>query len=130
MSPLPPTESLSRFIFSKRHYGIEENRVKFGAFVPLRNPQTSVLEVSVFRISGLSDEQIWSMGESEVAQRSGRTLNARGDLTVASVEAKQLQVVSDDIPLRHANIVGWPEEKSEQKLKAIELAASALLRVK
>lgn len=104
--------------------------MKHGAFLPSPNPETSVLEVSVFRVFGLSDEEIWSIGDAGLRPPGRSTLYARGDLTVTSVERNRLQVAPDDVPPRHANIVGWPDEKSEQKLRAIELAASVLLRTK
>lgn len=84
----------------------------------------------MFRISGLAEAEIWTVGEREVAQKSSRTLRARADLSVATVHAKELRAHLDDIPLGHANITGWPEEKSEQKLIAIELAANSYLRLK
>lgn len=104
--------------------------MKHGAFLPSPNPEASVLEVSVFRIFGLSDAEIWHIGDAGLRPPGRSTLYARGDLTVNSVERNQLQVAPDDVPPRHANIIGWPDEKSEQKLRAIELAANALLRVK
>jgi hypothetical protein len=130
LSLLFSTDWLARFIFSRQHYSPQKNAVKYGAFLPVRNSETSILEVSVFRISSIPDDQIWSIGEQEVAQRSGRTLRARADITLSGVQDKELRVDLDDIPLRHANITGWPEERSEQKLIAIELASSALLRLR
>ena len=122
--------SLTRFIFSERHYSVESNRVKHGAFLPLINHETSTLEVSVFQILGLSDEQIWSIGDTEVAQPSKRTLRARGDLTMATIDRNQLRIAADAPPSRHSNIIGWPEEKSKQKLIAIELANTASLHLR
>lgn len=130
MSPLFSTDWLARFIFSRQHYSPQKNAVKYGAFLPVRNSETSILEVSVFRISSLQDDEIWRIGEREVAQKSGRTLRARADITVSGVQDKQLRVDLDDVPLRHVNITGWPEEKSEQISIAINLAADSLLRVK
>lgn len=130
MNHLLYTELLARFIFSRKHYSVENNRVKHGAFMPLSNPDTSVFEVSIFKISGLADEHIWSIGDTKVAQPSGRTLYARGDISAGSVESNQLRVTIDDLPVRHGTITGWPEEESEQKLIAIELASSASLRVR
>lgn len=84
----------------------------------------------MFRISSIPDDQIWSIGEQEVAQKSGRTLRARADIRVSMVEARELGVNADGVPLRHATITGWPEEKSQQISIAIELAANSLLRLK
>jgi hypothetical protein len=41
-----------------------------------------------------------------------------------------LKIDADDIPPHHANIVGWPNDASEVKLKALMLADKALLRLK
>jgi len=78
----------------------------------------------------MQDDEIWRIGEREVAQKSGRTLRARADITVSGVQDKELRVDLDDVPLRHANITGWPEERSKQISIAIELAADSLLRLK
>lgn len=103
--------------------------MKYAAFMPIRSSETSVLQVSAFRISTLPDADIWTIGD-EVSQQSGRTLRARADISVSMVYARELRVDPDDPPPRHANITGWPETESEHKLIAIELAASASLKVK
>lgn len=42
----------------------------------------------------------------------------------------KLDIVPNEPPRRHANITGWPEAKSEQKLIALKLAESAHLVLK
>ena len=85
-------------------------------------------EVSVFRIDRLSEKQVWTIGRDVV----GGTKNpkARGDIKAAKVRESQLDVLAAEPPPRHANLVGWPSEKSEQKLIAKQLAAGAILKVK
>jgi hypothetical protein len=82
-------------------------------------------EVSVFRIDGLNDNQIWNIG-SQVALKTKRNLHARGDIPVHTVRVIGLDVVIAEPPPRHANIVGWPEnDKPRHKLIALQLAAGS-----
>jgi hypothetical protein len=59
----------------------------------------------------------------------GKTLYGRGDVLASVVGNSNLTIIPDDDPPRHANIVDWPEDKSAQKLLAIELAKQTTLRV-
>ncbi len=87
-------------------------------------------ETSVFYISNLSDNEIWNIGDCEVAQKRGLPLLGRADILAFHVLNKKLKLIPDNCPPRHANIVNWPTEKSEQKLIAIELAESSQLHLK
>ncbi len=117
-------ELLARFIFFESYFDTKKQRIKHNAFMPDQD-----LETSVSRIDALDEQQVWMIGV-DVASESGRRLCARGDLSTEIVRKHRLNVVSQEPPPRHANIVGWPTEKSEQKLLAKELAASASLVVK
>lgn len=114
-------ENLTRYIFSTNNFSILNKRVKYPAFLPDSNGETSV-----FRTSNLSDTEIWKIGDSEVAQKRGVPLLGRADISTFQVLIQNLKVIPDNIPPRHATIIGWPE-KSKQKLLAIELAANAQL---
>ncbi|MBI5056132.1 MAG: hypothetical protein HZB61_05920 [Nitrospirae bacterium] len=120
-----PEEDLTRYILHKNHFSALHNRVKYAAFLPAPNGETSV-----FRISNLSDNEIWETGDKEVAQKRGIPLFGRADILASQILRRRLRIVPDDKPQRHANIIGWPEEKSEQKLIAIELAYNARLYIK
>lgn len=92
------------------------------------NPQD--WKTSVFRVDGLSQTDVAKIGAAHVASRLGRPLHGWGRLTVQSVISVGLQIEADDVPKRHANIVGWPEgkaRKSEQQLLAQMLAEAATL---
>jgi hypothetical protein len=104
--------------------------VKHQAFLPMRNPETLLLETSVFRISHLKDDEIWDIGQREVIRNSGRRLHGRADIILSKVLENGLSISPDDPPPRHANIVGWPDEESKQKMIAIALAAEAQLRLR
>lgn len=114
-------ETLARFIMQRNWLRTSDNTVKHAAFMP--NPQNG--ETSVFRIDGISDQDVWQIGDHEVAARRGKPLLGRADIPALNVMAKDLQIVPNEPPPRHANIVGWPEEKSKQLQIAIELAAEA-----
>lgn len=80
----------------------------------------------MFRILGLRENEVWALGEK---LRPEPPLG-RADINVAAVRETGLTVDADDIPPRHANIVGWPDEASAIKLKAMELAEQAILHLK
>jgi hypothetical protein len=114
-----PSEPVSRFLLKKelRPDGVT---IRYEAFMPSSN-----LRHSVFRISGLSDEQIWIVAVEKVEPYRG-TVVGRGDLTVTQIAARRLKVSPDADPTsRHANIVGWPEDRNERATIAKDLAALA-----
>ncbi len=117
------SEDLARFIFSRSQFSPSNKRVKYSAFMPLNKC------LSVFRISGLSEHQVWEIGETVETQRELQLL-ARADINASSVNGTGLEIDADDNPPLHANIVGWPEEHSAVILKAKELAEKAELRLK
>jgi hypothetical protein len=90
------------------------------------------LRLSVFRIDGLQLEEIWEIGQREVidAMCQPKRLHGIADVKVSTVQKNDLEVEPDNIPPRHANIIGWPEEKAQRMLIAQELAAEAKLVLK
>lgn len=83
-------------------------------------------ETSVFRISELLNTEIWDIGIKEVVkEEQGKSLIGRADVLTSIVTGNGLEVIPQEPPPRHANIAGWPDEKSEQKQIAMELAAEA-----
>lgn len=121
MALISPTETLSRFILQKNWYRPSNNSVKHAAFMP--NPNNG--ETSVFRISGITNEEIWDIGDREVAPKIGKPILGRADINASNVTATGLKVIPNEPPERHADIVDWPSERSEQKMIALELAAEA-----
>jgi hypothetical protein len=115
------SETLSRFIL-KKDWIRADNTVRWNAFSPGRNGETSV-----FRTSGISDREIWDIGNREVAAIQRKLLLGRADITAFTVNKNGLEVMPQEPPERHANIVGWPEEREAQKQIAMELAAEAQL---
>jgi hypothetical protein len=115
-------EPITRFLTSrKNHFSSKNNVVKPGAFLPY--PRT---ETSVFRTIDLPEERIWNLWKNYV-DRGQKPLCGRADLQTRTVIDVKLRLVPDDVPPRHANIVGWPPEKDEQKAFAIALAEHSSL---
>lgn len=123
--PVQSSEILSRYIFAESHYSTSDQRVMYTAFMP----RSDDLSVSVFRTSGLSEHDVWSIGKS-VGKVSDRGLHGRGDIVAAEVTGQNLDIDSDDDPPRHANIVGWPQEKHKRQQIAQILASVATLRLR
>ena len=125
MPPIDSLEILSRFILQTNWFSSSENRVKYAAFMPNRNRETSV-----FRTSGITNDEIWNIGDREVSIKRDKPILGRADIRTSNVISRDLRVVPSEPPLRHANIIGWPDESSKQKLIAIELAAESLFHKK
>ena len=119
---ISPSEPLARFLYQRNHMNKKKTMIKPAAFMP--NPKSTKLSISVFRIFKLPINQIWKIG-TDVGKQSGRTLYGRGDVKAFVVTENKLQIKPDDNPPKHANILGWPTEKHEQKLIALELATKA-----
>lgn len=120
--PVAPDELLARYITSSRWFRQQDQTVKQDAFIPPENP----LELSVTRHSTLIEDDIWRIGRS-VAGGMGRNLHGRADIKTDCVIEQRLSVIPHPVPdnPNHANIVGWPLEKNERKMRALELAKAA-----
>lgn len=120
-----PSERISRFVLSKHQFKSSAGKIKHNAFMP---PTSGGL--SVYRTQELNEDDIWSIGTDYVAAPQGKTVYARGDLLAGQILGAKLGIESVPRPHpRHADIVGWPQEKDEQKMCAVELANAATLRL-
>lgn len=88
------------------------------------------LKLSVSRIGGLTENEIWGIGHKMVENSiSIKTFYGRGEIKISVVQKANLDIDPDDDPPHHANIMGWPKEKHEQQSIAIELAKIAELKL-
>lgn len=120
------TEPISRFVFYRDHLKI--GRVSFAAFMP--SPKT--MDVSVYRTFGCSERKIWLLGDLFVAakRKDNRSIIARADLVSQPVLNQGLDIISEPSPHpRHANVTRWPNDKPQQKIKAMALANAAKLQM-
>lgn len=111
-------------MFSRSHFRPRQGRVKPDAFLPSRD----TLGTSVFRTVGLDRRDIRRIGDM-VGGPSGRTLKAWGNVLAGLVFDVGLDVRPDNVPERHAAIIGWPEQKDEQISLAQRLAEAATLHL-
>ena len=115
-------ETLTRYILNKKHTRPGDNSIRYNLFLPNTNGDTSV-----FRISGISEKEVWEIGVKQVAETQDKSLYGRGDILDSNVLANRLTIETIGNHPRHANITGWPKEKPEQRLIAMELARDAKL---
>lgn len=111
-----PAERIARFIYNHSKLYAQARRAKPAAYLP-RNGKTSV-----FRVDGLTEEDVRRLGA--MALRDPAPL-AHAACSASTVYECGLHFDPDNVPERHANIVGWPEAKERQKLLAIKLAEKA-----
>jgi hypothetical protein len=114
---------LCRFVFSKSHIDSRSGRVTSAVFMPPRD-----LKLSVFRIKELSEQDVLEIGK-KVGKVSDRKLVGHANLAVKEFEKRDLQIQADNKPIRHANVINWPDEKAQRLILAQELADIAKLSV-
>ncbi len=126
MSAVSPEECLTRYVTEKGYYRPNDGTVRHNAFMPSSNR-----ELSVYRISNLSSQQVWNIGELYVAIPRCKPLLGRADIRASKVMSKGLRVIpaTQPHPL-HANITDWPNDRDTQRMIALELAAVAKLRLR
>ena len=115
--PVQSEELLARFILFSGWFRPSDNAVKQDAFIPHLN------ELSVTRHEQATAEEIWADGE-RVATLRKRTLYGRADVGLAALKEQSLAVEANPIigNPNHAIAKNWPMEKSEQKMKALQIA--------
>lgn len=114
-------EKLARFVMYSKWIRASDGTVRPDAFVPHPYP-----DLSVTRHGGLTVADIWRIGQ-ELADGRAVSLYGRADVVANAVHRQSLSIQA--APVRgnanHANIVGWPPEKPQQKIIAQHLAAAA-----
>lgn len=118
-------EFLARYIVYGNHIRAD-NTVKPDAFVPSPHAQ-----LSVTRHLGLTDNDIWMIG-TKVAKHRERELTGHVDVACLHYRKEQLCVRSSPLPNNpnHADVIGWPVEKAQQKLIALEIAKAGIYRAR
>jgi hypothetical protein len=118
-------EALARFLLSSSYF--TATIVKPAAFLP--NPKAQ-MTTSVSRHGAEPREELMQIGRD---LRPERTLHGAAICKAAVVRSARLDVTSDEPPLRHANIVGWPVDsdpslqKAAQIERALEIASMCKL---
>ncbi len=123
------SEDIARFLLQKSQYNT--TMVKGAAFLPCyRSEDEKRMETSVSRHGAKPIEELLNLGKS-VSIASNRQLYGAGILSAEEIRSTLLEVISDELPLRHAVIIHWPldddpeEQKAKLKKIANELACKA-----
>lgn len=113
--------SFARFIRHRNQYNADLKRPTFRAFLP-----APTLELSVFDIDKLNKKKILEIGDKNIRAHFYGFAILHADV----ISDQNLTVSKDNNPKGHANIVGWPVDKSDTKLIAMELAKRSELILK
>ena len=115
---IDPNERPSRFVVNSNEFRPSNKTAKPKAFMPPKNKR-----LSVYRISTLSEDEIWSIGEEFVAEPRGQTLYGRADLLAQDVyDLKQKVEPETSRHCLHADIIPWPDGREDMLFFATKLA--------
>ncbi len=107
-------------------FAVESGRFTDAGVKPKLFQPNRALKLSVFRIDGLRCGEIRDLGLDVVQKHpNAHRLHGWGEISESAVADTGLQVEHDDVPPRHANIVGWPSDRGALKQKQLELARFA-----
>jgi hypothetical protein len=125
-------EPLARFIPERGHksrISTQKCEAKPSAFLPMWNDVRGRFETSTFRIGGLDEGSVWRLAEQHVEPTQGRVI-ASAIVQGSGVFDAGLDIDPDDVPPRHACIIGWPEEKEARKEHALLLREMSHLEMR
>lgn len=115
----------------EEHLRPKNDRVHWRVF----KPKATDKELSIARIDQLATADVWELGDSLVAGPSKRTVYGRADFDLSQVRSVRvngdsLDAISDDPPMRHAIIVGWPDDSNARKVAAMQLTANSVRHIR
>jgi hypothetical protein len=106
-------ETLARFLASSSYFNA--TTVKPAAFLP--NPKAG-MTTSVFRHGAEPRENLIQIARD---RRPDVTVHGAAVCKAAAVRSARLDVIAEEPPQRHANIVGWPVDTDQQIQKAKQM---------
>jgi hypothetical protein len=123
IEPISSDEILARFIFSSSQFSLL-NGVKQAAFLPASDG-----EASVFRKTKLVQISMYESTKEKISCERGKEIKGVALICAEKVKlAPGLSVEAEESKHKwHANIIGWPLGKNEQKQLALILAQNATL---
>lgn len=111
-------ERLARFLRQSSYVAKSNGRIKYNAFLPAPDHDTSV-----FRVDGLNANDIETLAKEHVKERSK---NGAAMFTASLVNKAKLVIQSKEPPPRHANIRGW-SMNDDPELKRSERNTAAMI---
>lgn len=119
-------ENLCRFLTDKDHYSSAKHIVRPTAFFPPRNNR-----LSVYWITDCPEAEVWAIGDEHVAPARGPILGQGIVNSLVAYNDASLTVNVTGVPhARHADLIGWDEDRKKGRLQATKLADKARLKLK
>ena len=119
-------ELLTRYIFHQALFNPNTGTVKPTVFTPHKDRN----DLSVYRITGCSEPEIWELANNFVKPKDKTTL-ARADTQAESYYKAGLRIVSLKTPhIRHANVENWPLDRDDRNEIRRQLSEASRLYVK
>jgi len=120
--PVAEHERISRYINEKKKLRSSAGKAGYNAFMPPRG-----LRLSIYRTQGLDEGQVWQLADEYVGSPE-KPVIARADLHAEIYLSHNLSFDADGQPhSRHANVIGWSDDHSLQKIIALQLAEASNL---
>lgn len=116
-----PNEPITIFATHESDYRAD-GTARHSPFMPSNKYQNT----SCFRIINLSAPEIWKIGDDYVIGDNIKSIYGRFDLLAKSIYSQKLRFDPDNTPRRHANIIGWQNNREAQKNAALQIAAESL----
>jgi hypothetical protein len=118
--PLDAGEIVARFAYDSADR--KGANVRPGTFLPMFEPDYARLETSVCRTRDCPDDRQW-----QLALLRGKPARCKADVPVAVILEQGLQCVAAPVANydEHAVLLGWPQEKEDQKVIAIALVKAS-----
>lgn len=117
--PVANEDRVARFVVVAGYIRRSDNTVRQEVFLPYKH-----VKLSVVQHRDLSEAELWEVGDY-VAKQLGKPLLGRADVSARDARAQRLNVLPEEPPRNHADIIGWAPEKAAQLSKAQVLAADA-----
>ena len=122
--PVRPEEQITRFLVHSNEYKSAHGRPSYTAYMPDGNG-----EKSVYRTRDLSSEEIYQIGRTYVEPLRG-PLKGHADQDASVIFNVGLSIEPAPKPHpRHANIKGWNNSRSADRILAEKIAATARLKL-
>lgn len=129
-----PEERISRYLLRDRWFDSKANVVFAQAFKPPKStPEYPVRQTSVYRTQGMTDCDIWQVGDEFVTKLHPKhwPVLGRADISAREILAINLTIVPAPHPHpKHADIEGWPSEDEQIEMKLAYLSSKAKLVVR
>ncbi|MEP2775341.1 MAG: hypothetical protein ABJQ93_05310 [Luteolibacter sp.] len=112
-------ERIARVLRRSQDVAKSLGRVKYQAFMPAPDHETSV-----FRVTSLSDNEIREIAYANVPEKAK---NGSAIFSASAIRKTELSMQAIEPPPRHANIINWSMDEDPQIRKSKRQLAASIL---